>query len=68
MINITDIISQTISGLIINLPWFILIYIGFKVIAREIKIGISKVPIWIEQYFKLRENQMRLEWAKGIKK
>jgi len=54
----SDIITQTISGIIINLPYFILVIWSIKTIAKE-------MPKWISEYFKLREHEMRLRWAKG---
>lgn len=50
MLNLTDIITQTISGLIINLPWFILFFAGFKIIAKEIKESSKNIPHWITEY------------------
>lgn len=62
-IDFSMIISNTISGIIINLPWFILIYLGFKLIAKEIKEGVKNIPSWIEQYFKLQRHQLMINKA-----
>lgn len=58
------IVANTISGTILNLPWFILIYAGFYLIAREIREFTKKIPFWLQQYFKLQNEQTRLIWAK----
>ena len=63
MIELSKILADTISGILINLPWFILIWIGFKMLSREIKIGIRSIPEWIDKYFKLRMQQLTVERA-----
>ena len=60
---IAEILAQTISGIIINLPWFILIWLGFRLISREIHIGVKQIPKWIEQYFKLQREQLMIQKA-----
>lgn len=55
---ISDIITQTISGVIINLPFFVLFIWGVKTISK-------RMPEWIGEYFRLREHELRLRWAKG---
>ena len=67
MIDLTNIFNTTISGIIIQLPVFILVYIGFKIIAKEIKIGIKNIPNYVEQYFYLRNKQIRLERALEVR-
>lgn len=57
------IINNTISGILVNLPWFLLFFIGFKLIAKEISIGIKNIPSWINQYFKLQREQLAIERA-----
>jgi hypothetical protein len=54
----SQIIINTFSGVITNLPFFILIIWAVKIIARE-------TPKWIAEYFKLREHELRLKWARG---
>lgn len=44
---INDIAIQTISKIISNLAWFILIYWGIKTIVKQ-------MPNWIEQYDKIK--------------
>jgi hypothetical protein len=60
-----QILSTTVSGIIINLPWFVLIYLGFKMISREIKAGVKEIPNWITQYEKIKNKEKILSWAKG---
>lgn len=57
------IITNTIAGILINLPWFILIWLGFKMLARELQTGIKKIPEWINQYFKLQREQILISKA-----
>lgn len=59
-----QILSTTVSGIIINLPWFVLIYLGFKMISREIKAGVKEIPNWITQYEKIKNKEKILSWAK----
>jgi len=61
--DISLIFQDTIKGIIIQLPIFILIWISAKMISRRLKIIGEKIPHYIEKYFKLRENQIRLEKA-----
>ena len=56
--DISLILSNTISGILVNLPWFLLIYLGFRVIAKEISQGIKNIPEWINQYFRLQREQI----------
>jgi len=65
MIDLSQIFNDTISGIIINLPWFVLFYIGFRMISKEIKESSKNIPKWLESYFKLRDQQLRKEWALG---
>jgi len=57
------IVSDTISGIIINLPWFILFYLGFRMIAKEIRAGVKAMPSWINQFFKLQHEQSMKDFA-----
>ena len=59
---------NAISQLIGNVGWIILFVWGFKTIAKEIREGVKQIPHWISQYSEIRFKQMRVEWAKGIKK
>ena len=49
MIDIGKLFTDTLSGILINLPWFILIIWGVKVIAK-------KMPEWLRQ---LHDNQIK---------
>ena len=64
---INDIITQTISGVIVQLPLFILLYLCARLIAKEIRIGIKNIPSWISQYQEIKLKQQKVEWARGIK-
>ncbi len=61
MIDIITIIQSAginaLSGLIANIFWIILFYWGIKTLVKQ-------VPKWIEEYFKLRDRELRLRWAK----
>ena len=63
ILNWEEILTNTLSGIIINLPWFILVWLGFKLIAREIHIGVKQIPKWIEQYFKMQREQLVIQRA-----
>ena len=63
MIDFSQVFENTISGILINAPWFILIWIGFRLIAREISIGIKNIPGWIDKYFKLQQQQLVINRA-----
>jgi len=55
---ISNILINTFSGIITNLPWFLMVYWAVKTISKQ-------MPQWISEYFRLREHEMRLKWAKG---
>lgn len=63
------IIVDTIGGIIKNLPFFILIIVGVRTIAKSIqKSGeniIKKVPVWLEQYDQLKMKHYRIYGAIG---
>jgi len=63
--NLSLIFWDTIAGILKNLPMFILIVWGVKVISREIKIGIKNVPNWLEQYDKMKLKHYAVEGAIG---
>jgi hypothetical protein len=63
IIDFGQIFADTLSGILINAPWFILIWIGFRLIAREIRIGVKNIPEWMNQYFKLQRQQLAIERA-----
>ena len=60
MINIYStaelIIADTISGIIKNLPWFILIYWSVKTIAKD-------MPKWLNQWDELKMKHYRINKA-----
>lgn len=49
IINFTQVFSDTVSGILINLPWFILIIWGIKVISKQ-------MPKWLRQ---LHDNNIK---------
>lgn len=70
--TLKQILVQTISGIIIYMPWFILVYLTAVAISRAIKVSaekiIKKVPIWLEDYEKIKHRQMVVERAMGVRK
>lgn len=65
--TISLIVADTISGVIKNLPFFILAVWGFKLIAREIKEGVKNIPDWINQYDAIRMKYYQIEKARGTR-
>lgn len=61
--NLSSIIIQTIANVISNAAWFILIFLGFKAIIREIKKISKEIPIWIENYHKKEMERIRVSQA-----
>jgi len=53
----------TISELAKNIVYFILIYLGFKLLAKEIRESAKKVPEWINLYFKEIQKAKTLDKA-----
>jgi len=60
-------LTNTISGLVINAPWLIMLWLGFKMISKEIAKGVKEMPKWINQYQDFREKENRIKWARGIR-
>lgn len=58
IITAENILVTTLSNIISNLAWFILIYWSVKTIAK-------KMPSWIEQYFKLKRDQDAIDRARS---
>lgn len=65
--DISQVISGTISGILVQLPIFILLWAGFKLIAKEIKVGVKNIPKWIDSYFKLQREQLAIQRATGTR-
>lgn len=65
--TIKQILVNTISGLIVLLPWFILIFSGFKMISNSILNVIKKIPEWIELFYKKRLELLKIERAVASK-
>jgi hypothetical protein len=64
-----EILVNTISGLIINAPWFILIFILVRMLSVTIKESgeklLKNIPVWIDDFYKKRMNLLRVERAVG---
>ena len=60
-------ISETISGTIKNLPFFILIIWGVKIVSKTINSSGEKVmkniPQWLENYDKMKREHYMIERA-----
>ena len=54
------ILIDTISGVIKNLPWFILIYWGIKTIMKD-------MPKWISQYDELKLKHYKIDRALAMR-
>lgn len=68
-ISIWDIVVQTFANLISNLALFILLYVGFKMIAKEIRDGVKNIPAWIKQYGEIQIKQRAINTAiEGLRK
>jgi len=64
-----QILVNTISGLINQLPWFILIFVGFKMISTSIKTSSNKIvkniPNWLTEYEKIKRRDRIVNKALG---
>ena len=58
----------TISELAKNIVYFILIIIGFKWLAKEIREGVKNMPSWINLYFIEMQKSKTLDRALEGKK
>jgi hypothetical protein len=66
--DVSLIFQDTISGIIVQLPIFIILLICARIVAREIRLGIKQIPYWMETYFKYQAQEKRIVWAKeGMK-
>ena len=61
--NLQLILADTIGGVVKNLPYFLLIIWGFKIMSREISKGVKQMPIWINQFFIEMRKAQTLERA-----
>lgn len=65
--TIKQILVNTISGIMINLPWFILIYIGVSILSKSIKEAggelVKHVPEWLTRYEKIKTHHRIIEKA-----
>lgn len=58
---------DTIGGIIKNLPIFILVIWGFRLIAKEIKQGVKNIPLWLEQWDAIKMKHYTIEKSRGIR-
>ena len=65
--TITQVILEvgitTISELAKNIVYFILIYLGFKLLAKEIRNGAKNIPTWLEEWDKIKMKHYQIEKA-----
>jgi len=61
--DLTLIMWDTLGGIIKNLPIFILIIWGVRVLAKEIKGGIKEIPNWLNQYDDIRTKHYHIQKA-----
>jgi hypothetical protein len=65
--TLKQILINTISGLIVLAPWFILIFISVKMLGVAIKNAgeklLKNIPIWIDDFYKRRMYLLRVERA-----
>lgn len=66
--NLSLIFWNTIGGVIQNLPYFILIILGFRMITREIKNLTKQIPKWIEDYDKIKIKHYQIDRALEIRR
>ena len=55
---------NTVSGLIANIFYILLFIWAVKLVGKEIKILAKNIPQYIEQYFKLQQQNLRIAYAK----
>lgn len=69
--TIKQILINTISGIVLNAPWFILIFIGINVLSKSIKDSgrnlVKNIPSWISEYEKIKRHERTIERAMGLK-
>lgn len=65
--TLRQILINTLSNIISFAPWWIILYIGFSLIAKSIKNLTKNIPNYIEQFYRLREHQRKIDWARGSK-
>lgn len=59
-----EIVILTLSKILSNLAWLIILYWGFKTISREIKEGVKQVPKWIAQYEEIKLKKTAVQTAR----
>jgi len=71
--TIKQIIINVVSGIITNLPWFILIYIGIMSISKAIKNAgfelVKNIPDWLIKYDVIKTKHRNIDKAiDGLRK
>jgi len=65
------VIVDTLGGTIKNLPFFILIYMGFKIVSKSITNGteklIKELPKWLEQWDKIKMKHYLIDKAVQVR-
>ena len=59
---LNEVLINTISGIITQLPLLIIIYISFKALSREFANGIKKFPEWLSQWEKIKARERKMEF------
>lgn len=45
----------------------IILILGIKYLGKEINKGIKQIPVWIEEYSKIKFKQQRIDYARVIR-
>ena len=53
----------TISELAKNIVYFILIYLGFKLLAKEIRESTKNIPSWLEEWDRIKMKHYQIDKA-----
>lgn len=65
--NLNLIFWDTIGGIIKQLPTYILVIWGIKILAKKIDNGFSNliknIPVWISDYDKIKKSHYQIEKA-----
>ena len=56
-------VANALSGLVSNIFWIILIIYSTKQISKSISKGVNKIPDWITQYEKIKNQQRVIDRA-----
>ena len=71
MLNLTELLTQAfanlISGLIANVVYIMIAIWGFRLLQREIKQGIKKIPEWLNQWDDIKMKHYNIQRATGMR-